>query len=170
MRQHRFPILVIPEPAVREGPAQRLPDLVHALAGRGCCLIQPACHQEYFPVVIYRDQELPLSRAFPAMMAIALADGEAQAFFKTGQHFTIWADCTVGRTIRADGLAGYGAICGQAAPLPAGLAGHRSRLGAADPDRGHRLAAAGAPTGEGHVDMRLPGWHGTGAVRSSARQ
>jgi hypothetical protein len=143
VRRYRFRVLVTLGPPVREGPARRLPNLARALAGHTCCLIQPACQQEYLPAVISRDEDLPLSHTARAMMTIALADGEAEAFFKTGQGFTIWADGTVGCTIRAEGLVGYGVICRQTSPLPAGLADDRIHRGAADPDPSHRLAAAG---------------------------
>jgi hypothetical protein len=48
---------------------------------------------------------------------IALADGEAEALFAAGQRFTIWADAVVNRTMRPEGLVGYGVICGRESPL-----------------------------------------------------
>jgi hypothetical protein len=50
------------------------------------------------------------------MVTIALADGEAGAYFAPGQGFTIWADAIAGRTIRAEGMIGYGVICGPESP------------------------------------------------------
>jgi hypothetical protein len=144
VRQYRFRAVVALAPAVREGPARRLPNLARALTAHACCLIQPAYHHEYFPAVISRDEEPPLSPAGHAVMTIALADGEAEALFAPGQRFTIWADGIVGRTIRAEGLVGYGVISCQASPLPAGLADNRIHRGTADPDPRHRLAAVGA--------------------------
>jgi hypothetical protein len=130
---------------------------MRALTARACCLIQPACHHEYFPAVICPDEELPPSPAH-AMMTIALADGEAEAFFALGRSFAVWADGTVGRTVRAEGLVGYGVISGQISPLPAGAVRDRIHQGAG-PDLAHRLAAAGAPnTGEGLPIRDAPGW------------
>jgi hypothetical protein len=150
VRRYRFRVLVTLGPPVPEGSARRLPNLARALAGYTCCLIQPACRQGYFPALISRDQEPPLPHIEHAMMTIALADGEAEVLFNTGQRFTIWADGTVGRTVRAEGLVGYGIVSCQTSPLPAGLAGDRIHRGAADPGPSHRLAAAGAlPAGEG---------------------
>jgi hypothetical protein len=148
VRRYRFRALVTLAPAAREGPAQRLPSRVSALTAHACCLVQPACHHEYFPAVISWDEAL--SPARHAMMTIALADGEAEAFFGPGQCFTIWADGSVGRTIRAEGLVGYGVISCQTSPLPAGVVRDRIHRGTAGPDPGHRLAAAGMPAaGEG---------------------
>jgi hypothetical protein len=125
VRRYRFRTLVTLEPAEREGPAGYRPNLPRALSGHACCLVQPAYHHEYFPAVISRDEEPPLSPARHAVMTIALADGEAEAFFAPGQRFTIWADGTVGRTIRAEGLIGYGVISRRTSPLPGGLARDR---------------------------------------------
>lgn len=150
MRQYRFRALVTLAPVVREGPARRLPDLARALTAHACCLIQPAYHHEYFPAVISRDEEPPLSPAGHAMMTVALADGEAETLFAPGQRFTIWADGIVGRTIQAEGLVGYGVISCQTSPPPAGLAGDRIHRGTVGPDPRLRLAAAGAQAaGEG---------------------
>ena len=84
------------------------------------------------------------------MMTIALADGEAEAFFAPGQCFMIWADGTVGRTIRAEGLVGYGVISCRTSPLPPGVVHDRIHRGTAGPNPGHRLTAAGRQAaGEG---------------------
>jgi hypothetical protein len=149
VRQYRFRALVTLAPAVREGPARRLPDLARALTAHACCL-QPAYHHEYFPAVISRDEEPPLSPARHAMMTVALADGEAETLFAPGQRFTIWADGIVGRTIQAEGLVGYGVISRQTSPAPAGPAGDRIHRGTVGPDPRHRrLAAAGAQAAGG---------------------
>jgi hypothetical protein len=144
VRQYRFRAVVALAPAVREGPAGRLPNQASALTAHACCLIQPAYHHEYFPAVISRHEEPPLSPAGHAVMTIALADGEAEALFAPGQRFTIWADGIVGPTIRAEGLVGYGVISCQASPLPADLADGRIHRGAAGPDPRHRRAAVRA--------------------------
>lgn len=150
MRQYRFRALVTLAPAAGEGPAKGLPSRTRALTAHACCLIQPACHYEYFPAVICWDEELPRWPARHAMMTIALAAGEAEAFFAPGHCFTIWADGTFGRTIRAEGLVGYGVISCQTSPLPAGAGRSRIHRGTPGPDPAHRLAAAGMQAaGEG---------------------
>lgn len=134
VKQYRFRALVTLESA-REGPAWRLPNQTRALTAHACCLIQPTYHHEHFPAVIFQDEKLPLWPAGYAMMTIALADGEA-APFTPGQRFTILADGTVGRTIRAKGLVGHGVISCQTSPPPAGLAGDRIHRESAGPHPG----------------------------------
>lgn len=147
MRQYRFRALVTLDQAAREGPARRLPGRTHALTTHACCLVQPFCHPGYFPAVIARDEELPLPPRGRAMMTITLADGEAEAFFAPGKRFTIWADGAVGRTIRGEGLIGYGVISRRTAPSPARAdSGIRGRVNG--PRRRHRLAAAGTTTAD----------------------
>jgi len=131
VRPYRFRVLVTLAPTAREGPAQRLPSRGRALTAHACCLVQPACHHEYFPAVTSWDEVLSPARY--AMMTIALADGEAEAFFAVGQGFTIWADGTVGRTIQAEGLVGYGVISCQTSSLPPGVVHDRIHRGAAGP-------------------------------------
>ena len=72
----------------------------------------------------------------PHPMTISLADGEAEAFFAPRQCFTIWADGTVGRTIRAEGLIGYGVISCQTSPPSAGVVDDRIHRA----DRGDKAA------------------------------
>lgn len=147
MRQYRFRALVTLAPAAREGPAQRLPSRVPALTAHACCLVQPACHHEYFPAVISCDEAL--SPARHATMTIALADGEAEAFFAPGQCFTIWADGTVGPTVRAEGLVGYGVMSRRTSRLSAGVVHDRDspggsrRQGGSDGDPPVTVAAPG---------------------------
>ena len=54
-----------------------------------------------------------------AMLTVALADSEAEAFFGPGQYFTIWADGLVGSTVRAVGRVGYGVIARRTSPARA---------------------------------------------------
>ena len=74
-----------------------------------CCLIEPS-YRQYFPAVIYRDEELPPRPRVHVVVTIALTGGEAEAYFAPGQRFTIWSDAVVGHTVCADGLVGYGVI------------------------------------------------------------
>lgn len=112
MHQYRFRALVTPNPAARKSPARDLPGRTGALRVHAR-LIQPFYSCDYFPAVISQDEELLRQPAGHAAVTIALADGEAEAFFAAGQCFTIWADGIVDHTIRAEGLLGYGVICGR---------------------------------------------------------
>jgi hypothetical protein len=113
MRQYRFRARVTLDAAAREGAARGLTSRMRALTAHDCCLLQPFCYRVYLPAVISPDRELPLQPGRRVVVAIALADGEADALFAPGQRFTVWADAVVGRTIRPEGLVGYGVICGR---------------------------------------------------------
>ena len=82
------------------------------------------------------DEQLPPSPAAPAILIIALADGEAEALFALGRCFTVWADGTVGRTVRAEGLVGYGVICARESPPLLSDDSGRIRRKTAAPGRG----------------------------------
>ena len=97
------------DPAAHEGLARGFPGTTRPSTARSCCLVEPFHHQ-YFPALISRDEKLPLRPEVHAVMTVALADGEAEAFFAPGQRFTIWSDAVVGHTICADGPVGYGII------------------------------------------------------------
>jgi hypothetical protein len=119
VRQYRFRARVTLDTAAREGHARGLTSRMRALAAHDCCLLQPFCYRVYLPAVISPDSELPLQpggRSSGVVVTIALAGGEAAALFAPGQRFTIWADAVVDRTIRPEGLVGYGVICGREAP------------------------------------------------------
>lgn len=117
VRRYRFRALVNFDPAAREGRALGSPGRTGALTTHACCLLQPFYYGEYFPAVIARDEGLPpLQAAGHAVVIIALADGEAEAYFSPGTGFTIWADGVAGHTIRAEGLIGYGVISGPEFP------------------------------------------------------
>jgi hypothetical protein len=116
----------------------------HLGGPRACCLVQPGLGR-YFPAAI-SCTELPVGPGVRAVVSVALADGEAEASFATGQPFTIWADAVIGHTIAADGMAGHGVVCSPVSlPLPPA---HDAP--AARPARGHRLAALGAPAAHDH--------------------
>jgi hypothetical protein len=115
------------------GPAAGHPGGPHA-----CCLVQPRMAR-YFPAAI-SGTELPVGPGVRAVVSVALADGEAEAFFPTGQHFTIWADAVIDHAIRAGGMAGHGVVCSPvSAPLPRAHDAPAARAA-----RGRRLAALGA--------------------------
>lgn len=143
MNQYRFRALVTPNPAARKSPARDFPGRTGALQVHAR-LIQPFYCCDYFPAVISQDEELLRQPAGHAVVTIALADGEAEAFFAAGQCFTIWADGIVDHTIRAEGLLGYGVICGRGSPLRLGHDHYGIHGKAAGPTRVHRLAATAA--------------------------
>jgi hypothetical protein len=102
--QHRFRALITVDPAAGGN------------GGRGqlgrtrtCCLVRTR-HDAYFPAVISPDGELAPRAVIPAVVRVALAAGEAEAFFAPGQRFTVWADAVAGLAIRADRLIGHGVI------------------------------------------------------------
>ena len=101
MRQNRFQALVTFDPAAGG----------HLDGPNASCLVQPG-HGKCFPAAI-SCAELTVRAGVRAAVSVALADGEAGAFFAPGQRFTIWADAIIGQTIQADGLAGSGVIFGQ---------------------------------------------------------
>ena len=98
MRQYRFRALITLDAAVREGPAQGLPSRMRALTAHYCCLLEPFCYRVYLPAVISPDRGLPLQPGRRVVVTIALADG------------------VVDRTIRPEGLVGYGVICARQSP------------------------------------------------------
>jgi hypothetical protein len=102
VQQYRFRALITLGPAAG-----------HRGRPHACCLVQPG-QGKYFPAAIsYR--EAPARPGVRAVVSVALADGEAEAFFAPGQRFTIWADAVIGQTIRVGGLAGSGVI---SCPVP----------------------------------------------------
>jgi hypothetical protein len=116
VRQYRFRARVTPDTAAREGPARGLTSRMRALMAHDCCLLQPFRYRAFLPAVISPDKELALQPGGHVVVTIALAGGEAEALFAPGQRFTIWADAVVDRTIRPEGLVGYGVICGRETP------------------------------------------------------
>lgn len=117
VRQYRFRALVTLDAAAREGPTRGLTSRMRSLTPHDCCLLlQPFCYRVYLPAVISPDRESPLQPGGRVVVTIALAGGEAEALFAPGQRFTIWADAVVDRTIRPEGLVGYGVICGRESP------------------------------------------------------
>jgi hypothetical protein len=147
VRRYRFRALVTFDPAAREDRAPGAPSRTDALTVHACYLLQPLTCGEYFPAMISRDQEpRPTQPGGHAVVTIALADGEAEAFFAPGQRFRIWADGVVDHTIRAEGLVGYGIIRDpESSPLICDD-GDRIRGTTAGPAHVGRPAAASAPS------------------------
>jgi hypothetical protein len=82
---------------------------------RSHCVIEPE-HREYFPALISCDIQPQPVGGLNILLRIALTGTEVDAFFAPGQRFTIWADAIVGRTIRGEGLVGYGVISCRGSP------------------------------------------------------
>jgi hypothetical protein len=102
-----------------EDPAPCCPGRARPRAVGGCYLIQPFSCREYLPAMFWLDEGVPASAGGPAVLTVALADGEAEAFFRPGQWFTIWADGLVGSTVQAMGRVGYGVIAPRMSPARA---------------------------------------------------
>ena len=110
MRQYRFRALITFDPAARENPTPG-----HLGGTRKCCLVQPG-QGEYFPARISWNKALPVRPGLRAVVSVALADGEAEAFFAPGQRFTIWVDAVIGQTIQANRMVGQGVISSPMSP------------------------------------------------------
>jgi hypothetical protein len=102
--QHRFRALITLDPAAGEHGVQGQLGRRHT-----CCLVR-TCYSTYFPAVISPDEELAPRAVIPAVVRIALAVGEAGAFFAPGQRFTVWADALAGHAVHADCLIAHGII------------------------------------------------------------
>lgn len=110
MRLHSFTALVMLDPAAADAARCDFDGT------RDGCLLEHGCYT-YFPAVISLGNARPAPSATPALVSIALGDGEARAVFAPGQRFTIWTDAVVGDTIQASGLVGHGVIS-QPVPPP----------------------------------------------------
>jgi hypothetical protein len=95
--------------------------------------------------MIWLDEGVPVSPGGHAMLTVALADSEAEAFFCPGQYFTIWADGLVGSTVQATGRVGYGVIARRASPARARVDGDGIAGGVAGQAAASALMQAGAP-------------------------
>jgi hypothetical protein len=119
MMRYTFRALITLSPKVPEDPAPCCPGRGRPPAAGGCYLIQPLSCREYLPAMIWLDEGAPVSPGGPAVLTVALAGTEAEAFFCPGQCFTIWADGLVGSTVQAIGRVGYGVIARRMSPARA---------------------------------------------------
>jgi hypothetical protein len=123
-------------------------------AARGClsgtrphCVIEPY-HRKYFPALISCDNQPPPPGGPNILVRIALTGPEADVLFAPGQRFAIWADAIVGKTIRGEGLVGYGVISLQGSPPPPRADDRTARRARADPaSSAPFMPSAEAPTG-----------------------
>jgi hypothetical protein len=139
MMRYTFRALITLNPMVPGDPVPCRPGRTRARSAGGCYLIQPFSCREYLPAMIWLDEGVPVSPGGHAVLTVALAGTEAEAFFCPGQCFTIWADGLVGSTVQAMGRVGYGVIARRVSPARAPADGNgipRADLG---PGRGvHR--------------------------------
>jgi hypothetical protein len=143
VRQYRFRAVIRLDAGARKDPARGCSG-IRPVAAHACYIVEPACCRDYFPAVIVWDEELPRQPRGQAVVTMALAGSEAEVFFSPGQQFTVWADVIVGRTLRAEGRVGDGVISRRVSPPAARAGGDGIHRRAPEPDRGRRLAAAGA--------------------------
>jgi hypothetical protein len=85
---------------------------------RSLCIIQPT-GQFYLPALISLGESPRQTLTVSAVLRIRLTDTEAAELFSPGQRFALWSDAFVGRTVRGEGLVGFGVICAQDSHSPA---------------------------------------------------
>ncbi len=85
-----FRALITLSPKVPEDPAPCGPGRAHALAARGCYLIQPFFCHGYLPAMTSLDEGVPVSPERHAMLSVALADSEEEAFFGPASTSRYW--------------------------------------------------------------------------------
>jgi hypothetical protein len=77
------------------------------------CVLQP-CEGKWFPATVSLRGSPSQGRPVHAVVRLRLLPGEPEAFFPTGQPFTLWADAIVDdQTARGEGRLGGGVILGQ---------------------------------------------------------
>jgi hypothetical protein len=89
-------------------------DAVRRLVGgtRPQCVLQP-CKGKWFPAAISA-REPSQGRPVDVVVRVRLLAGEPEAFFATGQAFTLWADAIVDdQTVRGEDLVGDCVILNQ---------------------------------------------------------
>lgn len=90
-------------------------DAVRRLLGgpRPQCVLEP-CDGKWFPAAISIGWSPSQERPVHAVVRALLLAGEPEAFFATGQTFTLWADVIVDdQTVRGEGRLGDGVILSQ---------------------------------------------------------
>jgi hypothetical protein len=136
VRIYVFSVLITFDVAARGGAAGGHPD-----GTRTRCVAQ-ACHRQYFPGILSRDEQPRPAPAVHARLSVALNDGEAEAFFAPGRRLAIWADAIVGTTIYGDGFVGYGVIESHKSPAPPVAGAGRIQRSAARPPQPTPMAGA----------------------------
>lgn len=72
MRQYRFTVLVMLDPAAGENAMR-----CGQSTARACCLVEPSCYTYFFPAVIETEEEQPQQGVPRALMTTTLSDSEA---------------------------------------------------------------------------------------------
>lgn len=105
MRECRFRAMVRLDPPSSADSLRRLLD-----ATRGQCVLQP-CPGRSFPAGISVGGSTSYKSPVETIVRVRLLAGESEAFFATGQPFTLWADALVDdRAVCGEGSLGDGVI------------------------------------------------------------
>ncbi len=113
MRECKFRAMVELDPSARAVAVRRLLDRTHPQ-----CVLQP-CDGKWFPAAVSVGGAPSQGRPVHTVVRVRLLAGEPEAFFATGQPFTLWADAIVDdQTVRGEGRLGDGFILSQGSPLP----------------------------------------------------
>ena len=108
MRECKFRAMVELDPSARADAVRRLLDRTHPQ-----CVLQP-CDGKWFPAAVSVGGSPSQGRPVHTVVRVRLLAGEPEAFFATGQPFTLWADAIVDdQTVRGEGRLGDGFILSQ---------------------------------------------------------
>jgi hypothetical protein len=96
LKQFRFKAVVSLDRSGQQPPGGQYPSGTHSLMVRAPCRDQPGL-RKYFPAVIFRDDEQPLSPGDTGVIVtIRIADDDAPNFFCPGQPIALWNGGDVG--------------------------------------------------------------------------
>lgn len=98
MKQFRFRALVTVDGAAPGGPPPAYPCGTHQVMVHAHLPGTPA-GDWYFPAVLSRDDEQPLSAGDHALVTITVTDDDAGHVLAPGRHFALWAGRDVGRGV-----------------------------------------------------------------------
>jgi hypothetical protein len=146
VKECNFRAMVALDPSARADAVRRLLD-----GTRPQCVLQP-CDGRWFPAAVRTGGSPSQGRSVHTVVRVRLLAGEPEAFFATGQLFTLWADAVVDdQTVRGECRLGDGVILSQESAA----------------DEALRAAACPAPTYRSTV---LRPRRGTGASLMAGRQ
>ena len=108
MKESKFRAMVALDQSARADVLRRLLDRT-----RFQCVLQP-CDGRWFPAAVSAGGSPSQARPIRTVVRVRLLAGEPEAFFATGQLFTLWADAVVDdQTVRGEGRLGDGFILSQ---------------------------------------------------------
>jgi hypothetical protein len=108
VKECKFRAMVDLDPSARADAVRRLLNRT-----RPQCVLQP-CDANWFPAAVSVGGSPSQGRPVDAVVRVCLLAGELEAFFATGQPFTVWADAIVDdQTVRGEGRLGDGFIVSQ---------------------------------------------------------